>query len=88
MRLPFFQKGGGNGIGETPRNETPDRCLLPVGKKMSVFVDVLPDTFNMDPASLEAAISLVMAGSELRITSSVIGSTVWDSIFICFPPSR
>jgi dTDP-4-amino-4,6-dideoxygalactose transaminase len=30
-----------------------------------VFVDVLPDTFNMDPASLEAAIALVRRGGEL-----------------------
>lgn len=31
-----------------------------------VFVDVLPDTFNMDPASLEAAIALVKRGGELK----------------------
>jgi dTDP-4-amino-4,6-dideoxygalactose transaminase len=30
-----------------------------------VFVDVLPDTFNMDPASLEAAIALVKKDGEL-----------------------
>jgi dTDP-4-amino-4,6-dideoxygalactose transaminase len=30
-----------------------------------VFVDVLPDTFNMDPASLEAAIALVKQGGKL-----------------------
>jgi dTDP-4-amino-4,6-dideoxygalactose transaminase len=30
-----------------------------------VFVDVLPDTFNMDPASLEAAIALVHKTGEL-----------------------
>ena len=31
-----------------------------------VFVDVLPDTFNMDPASLEAAIALVKRDGTLR----------------------
>lgn len=31
-----------------------------------VFVDVLPDTYNMDPASLEAAILAVKARGELR----------------------
>ena len=31
-----------------------------------VFVDVLPDTFIMDPASLEAAIALVKRGGSLR----------------------
>jgi dTDP-4-amino-4,6-dideoxygalactose transaminase len=31
-----------------------------------VFVDVLPDTFNMDPASLEAAIALVKREGRLR----------------------
>ncbi len=31
-----------------------------------VFVDVLPDTFNMDPASLETAIALVKRGSALK----------------------
>jgi dTDP-4-amino-4,6-dideoxygalactose transaminase len=31
-----------------------------------VFVDVLPDTFNMDPASLEAAIALVKREGVLR----------------------
>src|SRR6201985_3080905 len=31
-----------------------------------VFVDVLPDTFNMDPASLEAAIALVKRESKLK----------------------
>jgi dTDP-4-amino-4,6-dideoxygalactose transaminase len=31
-----------------------------------VFVDVLPHTFNMDPASLEAAISLVKNGGMLK----------------------
>ena len=31
-----------------------------------VFVDVLPDTFNMDPASLETAITLVKKGGSLR----------------------
>ncbi len=30
-----------------------------------VFVDVLPDTFNMDPASLEAAIAMVRQGGKL-----------------------
>ena len=30
-----------------------------------VFVDVLPDTFNMDPASLEAAIALVKRDGKL-----------------------
>ena len=30
-----------------------------------VFVDVLPDTFNMDPASLEAAIALVKQDGKL-----------------------
>ena len=30
-----------------------------------VFVDVLPDTFNMDPASLESAIALVKQGGKL-----------------------
>ena len=30
-----------------------------------VFVDVLPDTFNMDPASLEAAIALVKRDARL-----------------------
>jgi dTDP-4-amino-4,6-dideoxygalactose transaminase len=30
-----------------------------------VFVDVLPDTFNMDPASLETAIALVKKGGSL-----------------------
>ena len=30
-----------------------------------VFVDVLPDTFNMDPASLEAAIAMVKRGGRL-----------------------
>jgi len=31
-----------------------------------IFVDVLPDTFNMDPASLEAAIALVKRDSKLK----------------------
>jgi len=31
-----------------------------------MFVDVLPDTFNMDPASLEAAIALVKRDSKLK----------------------
>ena len=31
-----------------------------------VFVDVLPDTFNMDPASLEAAIALVKKNGALK----------------------
>src|SRR4051812_22190818 len=31
-----------------------------------VFVDVLPDTFNMDPASLEAAIALVKKEGKLK----------------------
>src|SRR5580698_3096644 len=31
-----------------------------------VFVDVLPDTFNMDPASLEAAIALVKRHGQLK----------------------
>src|SRR5580704_3234715 len=31
-----------------------------------VFVDVLPDTFNMDPASLEAAIALVKKDGGLK----------------------
>ena len=31
-----------------------------------VFVDVLPDTFNMDPASLEAAIALVKRAGNLK----------------------
>ena len=31
-----------------------------------VFVDVLPDTFNMDPASLEAAIALIKQDGTLR----------------------
>jgi dTDP-4-amino-4,6-dideoxygalactose transaminase len=31
-----------------------------------VFVDVLPDTFNMDPASLEAAIALVKRDGKLK----------------------
>jgi len=31
-----------------------------------VFVDVLPDTFNMDPASLETAIALVRRDGKLR----------------------
>jgi len=31
-----------------------------------VFVDVLPDTFNMDPASLEAAIALVKREGKLK----------------------
>src|SRR6201999_3728664 len=31
-----------------------------------VFVDVLPDTFNMDPASLEAAIAFVKREGVLR----------------------
>src|SRR5579863_2866523 len=31
-----------------------------------VFVDVLPDTFNMDPASLEAAIALVKRQGKLK----------------------
>jgi dTDP-4-amino-4,6-dideoxygalactose transaminase len=35
-----------------------------------VFVDVLPDTFNMDPASLEAAIALVR--QEARLTPKVV----------------
>lgn len=35
-----------------------------------VFVDVLPDTFNMDPASLEAAIALVKRDGKL--TSKVV----------------
>jgi dTDP-4-amino-4,6-dideoxygalactose transaminase len=35
-----------------------------------VFVDVLPDTFNMDPASLEAAIALVK--KEGALTSKVV----------------
>jgi dTDP-4-amino-4,6-dideoxygalactose transaminase len=32
-----------------------------------VFVDVLPDTFNMDPASLEAAIALVKKDGKLKL---------------------
>lgn len=35
-----------------------------------VFVDVLPDTFNMDPASLEAAIALVKR--EAKLTPKVV----------------
>ncbi len=35
-----------------------------------VFVDVLPDTFNMDPASLEAAIALVKR--EGKLTAKVV----------------
>jgi UDP-2-acetamido-2-deoxy-ribo-hexuluronate aminotransferase len=35
-----------------------------------VFVDVLPDTFNMDPASLEDAIALVK--QEGRLTPKVV----------------
>lgn len=35
-----------------------------------VFVDVLPDTFNMDPASLEAAIALVRR--EVKLTPKVV----------------
>src|ERR1700753_1487818 len=35
-----------------------------------VFVDVLPDTFNMDPASLEAAIALVKG--DARLTAKAI----------------
>ncbi|MFN7166869.1 MAG: DegT/DnrJ/EryC1/StrS family aminotransferase [Pannonibacter sp.] len=31
-----------------------------------VFVDILPDTYNMDPASLEAAISLVKSEGRLK----------------------
>ena len=31
-----------------------------------VFVDVLPDTFNMDPASLEAAVALVKRETKLK----------------------
>src|SRR5580692_13078729 len=31
-----------------------------------VFVDVLPDTFNMDPASLEAAVALIKQEGSLR----------------------
>src|ERR1700733_9291637 len=31
-----------------------------------VFVDVLPDTFNMDPVSLEAAIALVKKEGKLK----------------------
>src|SRR6202000_1033819 len=30
-----------------------------------VFVDVLPDTYNMDPASLEAALAMVKRGGAL-----------------------
>ena len=30
-----------------------------------VFVDVLPDSYNMDPASLEAAIALVKQAGQL-----------------------
>lgn len=35
-----------------------------------VFVDVLPDTFNMDPASLEEAIAMVKRGT--RLTAKVV----------------
>jgi len=31
-----------------------------------VFVDILPDTYNMDPKSLEAAIALVKSGGKLK----------------------
>src|SRR6202789_1394068 len=31
-----------------------------------VFVDVLPDTYNMDPASLEAAVALVKRDGKLK----------------------
>ncbi len=36
-----------------------------------VFVDVLPDTFNMDPASLEAAIALVKRNGKLAAKAVV-----------------
>jgi len=35
-----------------------------------VFVDVLEDTYNIDPASLEAAIALVKRDGKLRATRS------------------
>ncbi|HEY8614864.1 DegT/DnrJ/EryC1/StrS aminotransferase family protein [Phenylobacterium sp.] len=39
--------------------------VMPLVGASPVFVDVLPDTYNMDPASLEAAIAAVKAAGEL-----------------------
>jgi dTDP-4-amino-4,6-dideoxygalactose transaminase len=39
--------------------------VMPLVGASPVFVDVLPDTYNMDPASLEAAIQAVKARGEL-----------------------
>ena len=41
-----------------------------------VFVDVLPDTFNMDPASLEAAIALVKREGKLKAQGGDAGGSV------------
>jgi dTDP-4-amino-4,6-dideoxygalactose transaminase len=39
--------------------------VMPLVGASPVFVDILPDTYNLDPASLEAAIAAVKAGGEL-----------------------
>jgi dTDP-4-amino-4,6-dideoxygalactose transaminase len=39
--------------------------VMPLVGASPVFVDILPDTYNMDPASLEAAIAQVKADGEL-----------------------
>jgi dTDP-4-amino-4,6-dideoxygalactose transaminase len=44
--------------------------VVPLVGASPVFVDVLPDTFNMDPASLEAAIALVKR--EGKLTPKVV----------------
>ena len=41
-----------------------------------VFVDVLPDTFNMDPASLEAAIAMVRREGKLKPQAVIAGRSV------------
>jgi UDP-2-acetamido-2-deoxy-ribo-hexuluronate aminotransferase len=39
--------------------------VMPLVGASPVFVDVLPDTYNMDPASLEAAIAMIKAEGKL-----------------------
>ena len=41
-----------------------------------VFVDVLPDTYNMDPASLEAGIALVKRDGAFGFSSGFCSSAV------------
>ena len=50
-----------------------------------VFVDVLPDTFNMDPASLEAAIALVKQDGKLSTKGRDAGGSVWPACRLPLP---